>query len=313
MGLPWHQAQWRAVAQALRAGRLPQAWLIHGGAGLGKRRFARQLAQVALCQQVQIHTHSLAPCGTCASCRQFGAGVHPDFVELHPLEDARDIKIDQVRYLIERLQLSKHHGLRKLALIDPAEALTRNAADAMLKTLEEPPPDTHLLLVTERMGLLSPTIRSRCQRLSFGRPDTQSALAWLEQQSIAEPQAHLAAAEGAPLRAAALAADDSLRQRQLWEEQLAAVLKRQADVVQVAEEWGRQASREWLNWLERSCREALAGKLGAGGGATPLAGLPWRRLLGLSDRLSDMYKVQNTPVRWPWQIQAMLVELLAPA
>ncbi len=311
--LPWHQAQWRAVAQALRAGRLPQAWLIHGAAGLGKRRFARQLAQVLLCQQAQIHAQSLAPCGQCASCRQFTAGLQPDFIELRPLEDSREIRIDQVRELIERLQLSKHHGLRKLALIDPAEALNRNAADALLKTLEEPPPDTHLLLIGERIGLLSPTIRSRCQRLSFGPPDNGSAIAWLTQQSIAEPKAHLAAAEGAPLRAQALAAGESLKQRLVWEQQLGAVLKREADLVQVAQDWAAAPPQEWLAWLERVCREAFRHKLGAGATPPTLAALPWRRLVGLSDRLLELYKMQNTPVRWPWQIQALLVELLAPA
>ncbi|MGH8530596.1 MAG: DNA polymerase III subunit delta' [Nevskiales bacterium] len=309
--LPWHQAQWRAVARALKADRLPHAWLIHGGAGLGKRRFARVLAQVLLCPEVKIHAQALAPCGRCASCRQFAAGLHPDFLELQPEEDSREIKIDQVRELIGRLQLSKHHGLRKVALLDPAEALNRNAADALLKTLEEPPPGTHLLLIGERIGLLSATLRSRCQRLSFIRPDASSALAWLSSQGLADAQYSLAAAEGAPLRAQALAGSDVLNRQHAWDQQLAALICGKGDLVQVADSWSKEPAQEWLSWLDRSCRQALQHKLSSARHSA-LAALPWLRLMALSAKLVDMYKMQNKPVRWPWQIEGLLGELLEP-
>ncbi len=311
--LPWHQLQWRAVAQALRGGRVAHAWLIHGSAGIGKRRFARQLAQVLLCPQAQIHAQELASCGRCASCLQFRTGVHPDFIEVRPAEDSREIRIDQVRDLIERLQLSKHYGLRKLALLDPAEALNRNAADALLKTLEEPPPNTHLLLVGERIGLLSATVRSRCQRLSFTRPDTRKARAWLAGQGLADTAALLDVAEGAPLRALALAQSDLVVRQRDWEHQFAAFLSRKAELVQTAESWGKEPPQEWLFWLDRSCREAFKHKLTAAGSASALASLSWPQLVALSAKLLELYKMQNTSVRWPWQIQALLGELIEPA
>lgn len=311
--LPWHQAQWRAVARALHGGRLPHAWLIHGGVGLGKRSFARRLAQVLLCTEVKIHAQALAPCYRCASCRQIAAGVNPDFLELRPEEDSREIKIDQVRELIGRLQLSKHHGLRKVALLDPAEALNRNAADALLKTLEEPPPGTHLLLIVERIGLLSATLRSRCQRLSFTRPDSASAIAWLTDQGLTDAPASLAAADGAPLRAQALAGSDLLNRQRSWDQQLAALIGGKADLVQVADSWGKEPSQDWLAWLERSCRLALQLKLNANTPPSALAALPWLRLMTLSAKLVDMYKMQNKLVRtWSWQIEGLLGELLEP-
>lgn len=199
---PWQAAAWARLHALLAADRLPHALLVAGPGGTGEREFAVRAAQALLCSAPED-----TPCGTCPACRQFAAGTHPDAIRVEPPEADKAIPVDMVRALVARLGLTGRG--RKVALIDPAEAMNANAANSLLKTLEEPPGDSVLLLVSMRPGRLPATVRSRCQRITFGLPEPETACAWLDGQGVADAVTWLARAGGAPLLARELAGRES--------------------------------------------------------------------------------------------------------
>ena len=216
---PWQNETWEQLL-GMQA-RLPQALLVHGPEGVGKSVLAEQFAQFLLCET----TGALqAPCGTCDGCRWFLAGSHPDFRRLEPESVSRlretgeeqdeaapaasktqkpstEIKIDQVRLLDGFLNLRSHRGRQRVVLVSPAEDMNRNAANALLKGLEEPQGQAHFILVSHRPARLLPTIRSRCVALPVALPDPAAAGSWLKAQGAPDWEAWLAFAGGAPLRA----------------------------------------------------------------------------------------------------------------
>ena len=208
---PWHiQA---ASALLARKGRLPHALLFCGREGIGKLEFAEAVATSLLCEHPGVGG---VACGKCASCGWMGQGGHPDCQRLEPeiLSESPDpeegaekkkpsleIKIEQVRKIAGFIAMTSHHGGAKVVLIHPAETLNVNAANALLKNLEEPPPDTYFLLVAHRWHQLLPTIRSRCERVMLPAPDLETARRWLAQQRVPDAELALAQAGGAPLTA----------------------------------------------------------------------------------------------------------------
>ena len=198
---PWQVDQWNRLRTRRGEGRLPHAMIVCGPGGTGERTFADTVMQSLLCTAAP----DAAPCGQCAACREFLAGTHPDAVTIEPEEAGKAIGIDRIRGLIGRLALTGGGGA-KVALIDPAETLTLQAANSLLKTLEEPPGDSVLLLVSERPARLPATIRSRCQQVAFGLPERSAALEWLQSRlgegaDTDSAGVWLDRAGGAPLRA----------------------------------------------------------------------------------------------------------------
>ena len=177
--LPWLQRYGQQMAAALEQGTLAHAWLLQGTQDIGKHLLAEHLAQLMLCAAPQ-HDQ---PCGHCRSCQLITAGTHPDKVTLEPEEAGKPIKIDAVRDLVTQLQLTPQVAKRKIVLIDPAEAMNVNAANALLKTLEEPPGAAILLLISHAPGRLLATIRSRCQKLQIAPPAQASLVTWVQQQT----------------------------------------------------------------------------------------------------------------------------------
>ena len=220
--LPWHDAPLRELLS--RREKLPHALLLYGRHGIGKVEFARAMAQSLLCESPD---HVVA-CGTCDACGWFSQGNHPDYRELMPealSEDdadadqpvdaeakekkkSKEIKVEQIRDIADFMTLSTHRDGFRVLLIHPAETLNANAANSLLKTLEEPPPRTVILLVTDQIGRLLATIKSRCQRVMVAAPDEATALAWLKSQGIAGAETALGQAGGAPLDAVAFADAD---------------------------------------------------------------------------------------------------------
>ena len=216
--LPWQAAAARALAA--KRGRWPHALLVTGAPGIGKRVLAEWLARALLCESP---AGDGAPCGTCASCRYAAAGQHPDQRIIEPVDVVDDVAkpvewivVDRIRALAQWAGLTSHRGGAKAALIAPAERMNAAAANALLKTLEEPPADTYFLLVSHQPGRLPPTIVSRCQRIAAPRPALAQAREWLEAQGIADAAGVLAQAHGAPLAAAALADAGYQRERVTW-------------------------------------------------------------------------------------------------
>ncbi|MEO7743054.1 MAG: DNA polymerase III subunit delta' [Usitatibacter sp.] len=276
--LPWH----RAVLQKLLADRshFPHALLIHGPSGTGKAEFARALAASALCEAPQA---GLA-CGACPSCHWFSQGNHPDFREIVPeaiadeegdvpeaaagqvegakAEKARSllIKIDQIRALADFVSLTTHRAGFRVLVMRPAEAMQPAAANALLKTLEEPAPATIIALVSDRPARLLATIRSRCRKLALPMPPRDVALAWLRAQGIANAESALAIAGGAPLLAVELAQpeEEILRRRLVGE------LARPggADPLAFATAIDRNSVERTIHWMQTWIQDLVRVKMG---------------------------------------------------
>ena len=221
--LPWLQGGLVAARQLAGA----HALLIHGPAGAGHFEFAVLLAQSLLCETPAGAVPHQA-CGRCTSCRLVATRAHPDLRLVLPAalraqrgwtdEDdyiapkgeakpSREIRIDQVRAAIDWSQQTSGRGRGKVLLLHPADALNTSAANALLKTLEEPPGQMRLLLTSADPERLLPTVRSRCQRLPLALPPADQASAWLRSQGLESPDALLALAGGSPLEALAWAQD----------------------------------------------------------------------------------------------------------
>lgn len=194
-----HRPLLELLSRAIARGTLPPSLLFAGPDGVGKRLTAIAMAQALNCQRpVTVGTSPAAPghdaCGECASCVRIARGVHADIVVVEP-GDSGSIKIEQVRDVVDRASYRPFEGRRRVIAIDGADALGLPAQDAILKTLEEPPPASVLVLITDRPDLLLPTVRSRCQRLRFG-PLSPADVATLliRDAGMAPAAAHAAAA-----------------------------------------------------------------------------------------------------------------------
>ncbi|MGH8162124.1 MAG: DNA polymerase III subunit delta' [Gammaproteobacteria bacterium] len=201
--LPWLAEPWAHAAQSLERGRVPTGLLILGRAGLGRGQLAEAIARALLCLEPRADATA---CGRCAACREMDAGAHPDFLSLHLLEGKTQILVEQVRELTRGLSLTAGAKGVRCAVVSPAEKLNATAANALLKTLEEPPAGVTLVLVAESASQLLPTIASRCLRLPVPIPAPEAALAWLNaREKRSDWPLLLALSAGAPLAAVDLA------------------------------------------------------------------------------------------------------------
>ncbi|WP_429173973.1 DNA polymerase III subunit delta' [Aeromonas salmonicida] len=191
---PWLIPDWHALSQTAQAGRLGHAWLLLGDPGLGKEQFAERLARLHLCQQPDRGE----PCGQCHSCQLFDKGHHPDLGSV--TVDSKTIGVDAIREICARLQNSAQLGRGKVVIIPDAERMTESAANALLKTLEEPAGDSLLLLIASQVSRLLPTILSRCHKHVCQLPTEGETVRWLAEQGHQATLAQVRICQGAPLR-----------------------------------------------------------------------------------------------------------------
>ncbi len=254
---PWQQPDWQKLQHLHQQGSLPHALMLAGQKGIGKKHLAGVIAQYLLCSSP---VNGL-PCNQCRSCELQRASTHPDLFCVSPEEAGKAIKVDQVRELTEFVTKTSQQGGRKVILLEPAEAMNVNAANALLKCLEEPAGDTLLILVTHSVSAVMATIRSRCQLRQLVIPTSEVALPWL--QPLVNKQADaaqlLSYACGAPLAALALLEEDRLEQRQAILNDLSAIALGRDSSLAVAARWqkGYQplVAIDWLlKWLhELAC------------------------------------------------------------
>ena len=174
--MAWLEDAWGRLLQRIAGNRMPHALMVTGENGVGKRLFANALAGLLVCEKADMNAGS--PCGICKQCELVAAGTHPD-IRIYAPEKSRMIKIDQIRALSAFAVGSPQVASRKVAIIDRADQLNINSANALLKTLEEPAEDVVLLLLQESGRPVLPTIRSRCQSLLIATPDEDQAAGWL--------------------------------------------------------------------------------------------------------------------------------------
>jgi DNA polymerase III subunit delta' len=248
---PWLAEHWKSISDRLRRNRLPHAILLSGASGLGKRALADALVAAALCES---RTDDGSACNHCRSCLLIAAGSHPDRVRIgFELRDdgkpRTEIVIEQIRVLSQRLSLSSQFGGLQMVIIDPADRMNASAANALLKTLEEPSASTVIVLVSDQPSRLPATIRSRCQRVQINIPPHEQALEWLLGQGIPDKDAELALAAmlDNPGRALEALGDQTLKLRNECSRDLLELKKGRGSALGIAEAWAadRPSERLW--------------------------------------------------------------------
>ncbi len=221
--LTWQRETWSRLEKLLSDDSFPHATLLAGPAAIGKQYFLLALAARALCMSPKAGT----ACGECRSCELLQAGSNPDLLRVEPEDDSRVIKIDQVRRLIEFAAQTPSLGPRKLIVLGPAELMNNNAANALLKCLEEPSASTTLLLYSHQPSALPATVRSRCQVSALPLPSAGEALSWLTQYTGDEATAAdlLQLAAGRPMAARELFLEDRQDQERAVQKGLDALLE----------------------------------------------------------------------------------------
>lgn len=263
---PW-QLQDSQRLQALRE-RPPQSLLFKGAQGIGKLNLALHYAHSLLCERPQANGQA---CGNCPACHWLSQGSHPDFRLVQPdalsqageesesgKKPSKQITVEQVRGLADFLGMTSHQGGMRVIVICPAEAMNSNAANALLKNLEEPPRNTLFILVTHKPQQLLPTILSRCVLFALTVPNVAASANWLREQGIKDPLQALAAAGYSPLLAlqgdTQVGADERIK--------LLNALRNPAslDVFSMAEQLQKTEQVLVVQWLQQWCYDLLAMK-----------------------------------------------------
>lgn len=296
---PWLEPLWQRFLATARTDRLSHALLVAGEPGLGKRQLVRRMV-----------AWLLDPVGWAdpdrRSNRWLASGAHPDHFVLQPEEGSRFIRIHQIRQLAEQLQLTAQTGPRRVAVIDPAQAMNRESQNGLLKTLEEPPAGVYLLLVSDAPGALLPTVRSRCQSWSVVAPDARTAREWLQARGDPVDAAAAVLAAGHPGIAQVLAEPARRRRQDAVAEDLAALAAGRQSPVDVAGRWASDAAghlddaifllRAWA-WQSQ----------GADMGDLPRPPLPAARLAEASGQVLILRRRLELPLRAAWLLHEWLL------
>ena len=315
--LPWLRPAQDAFNAALASGRLGHALLVQASPGQGGEWLARWIAARMFCRKLRggpagADAVVAQPCGECLDCRRVQSGEQPDLLTLQPIEDSKEIRVDQVRELAAELALTSHAGGRKVAILCPAERLNRNAANALLKTLEEPAGEALLLLVTGEPWRLPVTVQSRCTRLRPRTPTDDELVAWLQTQrpgsNAIDWRATLAVLGPEPLKALAVDGPALAGLQRDTERALEDAMRGGLDVVDTAERWGkddyalRVACIE--RWIAARLRDWGEGKRAVG--AQPSGP---QALFEALDHAREARQWAETPVNKPLAMERILWRL----
>ena len=246
---PWLKSSWHNLLRQHEQDSMPHALLLTGPQGIGKAHFGFQLALFLLCS----HPAGDRACGSCKSCCLMRSGTHPDLLRLSPEDEGKAIKVDQVRSINHFVGQTAQLGGYKIILLHPAEALNISAANALLKSLEEPNGRCLFVLLTDQPSRLPATIRSHCHQIALPLPSKEDALIWLRQHG-SDPDSMpllLNLANGAPLLALSYQESDYLSQRDTLIKGFMALQKGQASPLEIAQQWQSLDLLAILNWMNQ--------------------------------------------------------------
>lgn len=280
---PWQAELWQGFCDNVQRARVPHAILLHGVEGVGVESLALSMARYLLCQS----TLEDVACGRCRSCQLLHVGTHPDLFFLKREEDAAQIKVDQVRECVGFVSKTPYANGPKVVLVEHADAMNVNAANALLKSLEEPQGQTVFILTTNRTSAILPTIRSRCRALTVNIPSTEAAQAWLSEQGLGEQYHLLVQSGGAPVLVKQWLESDFLDIQKQVHESLLALLSHQSGAVQIGVKWQKLALDTvvelQLQVLEASIKSKY--KLGATAGSEEASS----SIFSILDRIHETY------------------------
>ena len=241
----WLVEPFAKIRRDAESERLAHALLVTGGLGSGTAEFCREIAAYRLCQSPGENA-----CGNCKACQLFDAGSHPDLRLLEPEGAAKSIRVDQIRSLTGFIAQTPQIGNWKLVIIEMADRMNQNAANALLKMLEEPSGNCLILLATERPQLLLPTVRSRCSKLRVKAPSVSQSVNYLVEQGMSQEQAEqLVSQVGArPIQIQEWLQQDILPQWQTSMKKLQALDTGQTSPIAVASELASMDFSLLISW-----------------------------------------------------------------
>lgn len=293
-----HERQKGILQNAILRDKVHHAWLLVGPQGVGRRTLAQTFAKALNCEKQDGDA-----CDKCLSCHKISNGIHPDFKKVGDDRTAAQIKIDEVReHILRFVTLRIYEARYRVILVQDAERMNANTANALLKTLEEPPPRTVLLLTAPSLNALLPTIRSRCQKVRLSPVEEHALAKWLvEHHSHTPDQALLLArlAEGSVGRAVALTPEQLVGRTQFLTAMMKVSSSQVADPLAVAEQLNpdRQGLLAYLDTLESLWRDVAVAQV------APQALL---RNADFSSQIADF--AQRTPSRTVHQLMASVAE-----
>jgi DNA polymerase-3 subunit delta' len=252
---PWLLPAWSDFQTRLNSNKLAHAVMIHGPQGSGKAELAKLMLARLVCTEP-----GEFGCGQCRSCVLFSTGAHPDWFRLEPEEGKQQIVIEQVRSTIAALTLTSSFSPYKLAMIYPAESMNNSSANSLLKSLEEPPGDTIIILVSHDASRLPVTIRSRCQSIVVSLPEQEEAMSWLAENSGLDPDTAreaLMVAGGSPINAVKIAEEGQVELHRRLLQQLSVLLGRPGMVSRVASELSDIEDVALWAWLSNGSADVL--------------------------------------------------------
>ncbi len=256
---PWLQPYYQQILQPFLQGKGHHALLFKAEQGIGAEQLVENIAAWLMCQQ----TEGEQPCGHCHSCALFQAANHPDFYRLEPIE-SKDIGVEQVREINEKVSQFAQQGGNKVVLIRQADRLTESAANALLKTLEEPRAQTYFLLQVDFSARLLATIYSRCQAWIINTPKVEQGLTWLQQsrqENIEDLQTALRINYNRPLLALACLEQGLLEKRTAFLRQFWMFYIRRSPL-ELLPHFTKEDVFLQLDWISAFLHDALKEKLG---------------------------------------------------
>jgi len=265
---PWHQDIWQKFIQARSRNHLPHAILLSGEDGIAKLPLAIRMAKSLLCMNT-VSTATDA-CNQCQSCKTYESGANPDFIQISLLEDKQQIGVDQIRALSEFLYYSRSYNTNRVVILNPVERMNLNAANSLLKSLEEPSAHTVIILVTAKISQLLPTIKSRCQIFNVATPSKDESIHWLQQHRNQQEQSMTIDAEvllemtgNKPLKAINVSQED-VDNRNQFSQDLTAVTNQQITITEMAKKWEKHDFETLLNWQISLIQKTIKTSLNCG-------------------------------------------------